>query len=306
MYFQNTFFYFWYSKQLEIVNIQFLTRHGYNHYSNNQLSLYKQWFNWQLMLSYPQYLNLKWKRGNTVRTNPFSQGVDGTQMYINNGKIYVKNTNYDRQDIVTYNPEEDHWDLHREAPRDLNSFAMAVMNGQLVLAGGFLQQKYSRSNQYVQPQGNVALWNETSQTWEYPYPPMPTARKSAWLIHYLHYLIVVGGVDCAEKYTTNVEILDTSRSQWYNAEPLPEPCVLQQSTRILDTIYFLGSSSSMPVFQKPSSPSHLFRASISTLVSAATSKCEAATLTWEKLPDTPFLCAGLVAYDNSLLAIGCF
>ena len=42
------------------------------------------------------------------------------------------------------------------------------------------------------------------------------------------------------------------------------------------------------------------------LISVATSKCEAATPTWEKLPDTPFLCAGLVAYDNSLLAIGGF
>ena len=29
-----------------------------------------------------------------------------------------------------------------------------------------------------------------------------------------------GGVDRDEKNTTNVEILDTSRSQWYNAEPL--------------------------------------------------------------------------------------
>ena len=59
----------------------------------------------------------------------------------------------------------------------------------------------------------------------------------------------------------------------------------------------------MPVYLVPSSPSHFFRASISTLVSVATSKCEAATPTWEKLPDTPFLCTGLVAYDNSLLAI---
>ena len=49
---------------------------------------------------------------------------------------------------------------------------------------------------------------------------MPTTRSSAWLIHYLHYLVVVGGVDHEGKNATNVEILDTSRSQWYNAEPL--------------------------------------------------------------------------------------
>ena len=240
-----------------------------------------------------------------MKTNPFSRGVDGTQTDIFNGKIYVKNTNFDRQDIVTYNPEEDQWDFHCKGPYELNNFAIATMNGQLILAGGIEAQRYSRSST-TNTQDRVAIWNETSQTWEYPYPPMPTARGSAWLIHYLHYLVVVGGVDRYEKNTTNVEILDTSRSQWYNAEPLPEPCRLQQSTRILDTLYFLGSSPSMPVYEEPSSPSLFFRASISTLVSIATSKCKAATPTWVKLPNTPFLCTGLVAYDNSLLAIGGF
>ena len=248
-----------------------------------------------MMFSFPQYLNLKWRRGQQS-----TQSVDGTQMDIYNGKVYVKNTNYD---IVVYNPEEDQWGLHCKAPHDLNSFAMTRMNGQLVLAGGMLVQRYSHDSTFY-TQDKVAVWNETSQTWEYPYPPMPTARSSAWLIHYRHYLIVVGGVDCEGKNTTNVEILDTSRSQWYNAEPLPEPCSLQHSAQILDTLYFLGSSPSGSVFLGPSSPSLFFRASLPTLVSVATSKCEAATPTWEKLPDISFVCSGLVVYDNSLLAIG--
>ena len=83
------------------------------------------------------------------------------------------------------------------------------MNGQLVLAGGIIAQRYSRSST-TNTQDRVAIWNETSQTWEYPYPPVPTACSSAWLIHYLHYLVVVGGVDHEGKNTTNVEILDTS------------------------------------------------------------------------------------------------
>ena len=232
-------------------------------------------------------------------------GVDGTQIDIYNGRVYVKDTNYEQQDIIAYNPEEDKWSLHCKAPHNLISFAMAMMNGQLVLAGGMLAQRYShRSTFYQYTQDKVAVWNETSQTWKYPYPPMPTARSSAWLIHYRHYLIVVGGVDLGGKNTTNVEILDTSRSQWYNAEPLPEPCHLQHSARILDTLYFLGSSPSGSVFLEPSSPSLFFRASLPTLVSLAISKREAATPTWEKLPDTPFACSGLVVYDNSLLAIG--
>ena len=33
-------------------------------------------------------------------TQQFIRGVDGTQMDIFNGKVYVKNTNHDQQDIV--------------------------------------------------------------------------------------------------------------------------------------------------------------------------------------------------------------
>ena len=53
-----------------------------------------------MMFSQPQSLNLKWKRGNTKRIPQFgSRGVDGTQMDIFDGKIYVKNTNNYQQDI---------------------------------------------------------------------------------------------------------------------------------------------------------------------------------------------------------------
>ena len=79
---------------------------------------------------------------------------------------------------------------------------MAVMNGQLVLTGGIIVQRYSRSST-TNTQDRVGIWNETSLTWEYPYPPMPTARSSAWLIYYLHYLVVLGGVDREDNQCRN-------------------------------------------------------------------------------------------------------
>ena len=119
------------------------------------------------MFSQPQSLNLKWKRGNTYTLQFSSRGVDGTQMDIFDGKLYAKNTNNYQQDIEVYNPEEDKWYLHCKGPYELISFAMAVMNGQLVLAGGIVVQRYSRSST-TNTQDRVVIWNETSQTWEYP------------------------------------------------------------------------------------------------------------------------------------------
>ena len=74
----------------------------------------------------------------------------------------MKNTNMFLQDIEVYNPEEDQWDHHCKAPCGLKSFSMAMMNGQLVLAGGTSAQRYSDScKQYTEDK--VAVWNETSQ-----------------------------------------------------------------------------------------------------------------------------------------------
>ena len=202
-----------------------------------------------------------------------------------NGRVYV---NDGRSDIEVYESEENKWYLHCKAPDKLNNFAMTILNGQLVLAGGERREhKYSKSSTVVK---EVAVWNSSLKVWEYPYPPMPKARHSALLISYLHYLIAVGGSDISRSIAS-VEILDTSRSQWHIAEPLPKRCSLKQSACVSDTLYVLGSSS------------YLYRASISTLVSLATSKHKAATPTWEMLPDIPFQYSGLVAYENSLIAI---
>ena len=207
------------------------------------------------------------------------RNVHGIQV---NGRVYVNNGT---SDIQVYESEENKWSLHCKAPNKLNNFAMTILNGQLVRAGG--------RNKYSMVVKTVAVWNSSLKDWEYPYPPMPTARYSAQLISYLHYLIVVGGSGDSEinHSIANVEILDTSRSQWHIAEPLPKPSSLKQSACVLDTLYVLGSSS------------HLFRASISMLVSRATSKRKSSTPTWEMLPDIPFQCSGLVAYENSLITI---
>lgn len=216
-------------------------------------------------------------------------------MDILDGKMYMKSFT----SIAVYDPGEDRWYTHSNTPDEQYNFALAVVNCQLVLAGGIVTSDPFSDRPYATIINKVTVWNSSVRNWEDPYPPMPTARHSAQMICYLHYLIAVGGLN-QEKHSavTNVEILDTSRSQWHIAESLPKPCYLKQSAIVVDTLYLLGSSSS------DSSPSLIFRASLPTLVSMATSKREAATPTWQTLPDIPFVCTGLLAYETSLLAIG--
>ena len=95
----------------------------------------------------------------------------------------------------------------------------------------------------------------------------------------------------------NVEILDPSRSQWFIAESLPEPCRLKQCVTIGDTLYVLGSHSF-------SGPQLIFECSVPTLISLATSESTATVPTWKTLPDTQLTFCSLVTYKNSLLAVG--
>ena len=167
---------------------------------------------------------------------------------------------------------------------------MTVINRQLTIAGGVVNHQYKN---------NVAIWNVLFHNWQYPYPSMPTGRSAAQLISYQHYLVAVGGVTYPVRQTQgspieNVEILDALRLQWYIAESPPCPCLQLQSVCVLETSYLLDPSRFSSGF---------YRASLSTLISFATSKCEASIPTWKRLPaqQKHF---GLVSYENSLLADG--
>ena len=232
-------------------------------------------------------MNLKWRKCK----NAISNVGYGGPVEILKGKLYVRSTG---AAILVYIPEEDRWGRYCCTPDEVEDFAMTVMNDQLVIAGGEVHNKVCNK---------LAVWNKTSKKWEYPYPHMPTPRRNARLISYLHYLIAVGGEIYSQsnyylikKAVMNVEILDASRLQWYIGESLPKPCSKPQSVCIVDTLYLLQDCS----------PNDFFRASLSILVFEATSKHRTGTPTWEKLPDMPFQCSGLVAYDGTLLAFDRF
>ena len=116
------------------------------------------------------------------------------------GSIYVSGKDKLQQDtVLVCNPEQStrpFWQTLPSCP--VNWFAMAVLNHQLVLVGG---------------QNKVAVWNNQSKTWDYPYPNMPTARRGAAAISYGTWLVVAGG-DIA----THRPINSSSRSSRFHQQ----------------------------------------------------------------------------------------
>ena len=201
----------------------------------------------------------------------------------------MKAEDEDSSFVMVYDTQEDKWNMLCRRSVGKKECAMVLNDGQLVLAGGDLDKT---------AQNIVAVWNVNSKRWQYPYSPMPTPRGSVLSVRHQQYLIFVGGVT-RNPYAAarNVEILDTSRSQWFIAESLPEPCRLKQCVTVGDTLYVLESRSF-------SGQQLIFECSVPTLISLATSESTATVPTWKKLPDTQLRFCSLVTYRNLLLAVG--
>lgn len=218
-------------------------------------------------------------------------------MAVLDGTVYMETEGWNNSGVVVYDSQEERWSVLCDRGEDIRECAMVLQDDQLVLAGGF------RNPHWVcNAQNMVAVWDVSSKSWQYPYPPMPTPRYNALAISCQHYMIIVGGFtysQSGECAAAVVEVLDTSRSQWYIAESLPEPCRLKQCVVIGDTLYLLGSHCSLDRDDQL-----IFECSVSTLISLATSESTATLPTWKTLPDTQLNFCSLLTYKDSLLAVG--
>ncbi len=228
-----------------------------------------------------------WRRGRDLQF-----GTANACAVALSGKVYVSGGYADRDEddfiIQVYAPERDGWSRLPKCP--VIQFAMAVVNQQLVVVGGF--------NRDDRPHSAILVWDSPSQQWTSPYPNMPTARGSAAAVGYQHFLVVAGGEGGVSTLTT-VEILNTSTKRWYAAAPLPVGCSGLTPALVGDTLYLLGGVSGRSSFNK-----QLFSNSLPALVSHATSTpCIAPPRTWE-VTDTELTGSTAVSFHNSLLAVG--
>ena len=213
-------------------------------------------------------------------------------MAVLNGTIHAQTEGENTTCVVVYDRQEEQWSMLCDRGERIRECAMVLQDNQLMLAGG-------RSKVYPIIENMVAVWDVSSKSWQYPYPPMPTPRCSALAISCQHYLIILGGFTGGERSVRSaaVEVLDTSRSQWYIAESLPKPCNLKQCVVVGDTLYLLGS--------RPGLYHQLiFECSVHTLISLATSESTATLPTWKTLPATQLNFCCLLTYKDSLFAVG--
>lgn len=137
----------------------------------------------------------------------------------------------ERQTVLVYDLQHDIWITLPQYK--CTRFGLAAVNDQLVLIGGLDTSTHESI-------ADLGVWNEQSQKWENPFPPMPTARRSPLAVtHNNRWLVVVGGESEFDAVSI-VEILDTTLHQWYLGAPTPKPCYCASAVTVGNTLHALG------------------------------------------------------------------
>ena len=220
-----------------------------------------------------------------------------------NGKVYIGGRvaslsyNADRS-VMVYDCQVGEWSTL--LPYECIYFAMAAVNDQIVLIGG-----YDVVNSDGGIAAQVVMWDGE---WTKPFAPMPTARCSPSAITYVKWLVVVGGrLEDVDTKLSNVEILDTTLNQWYHCTPLPQPCSsISLTATVGNMCYALGGFTTDHEGSRKA-----FGVCLDELISLAISKStsehthtKATPSPWKSLPDTPLIFSSAVCLDGALFALG--
>ena len=173
-------------------------------------------------------LQVKWTRGPDMPfgMSSYIQSVAIQDTVYVGGGLADDLTSPNNYIVMAYNTRSCKW--HQLPPYTEDSFAMVVINNQLVLVGG--------EDSKGQSTNLLGMWDTGTQQWTRPYAPMPTARSYPSEVVYKQWLIVAGGGTGGHRLST-VEVLDVASNQWYSAPSTPTPCSSMKSTILGDMWY---------------------------------------------------------------------
>ena len=227
-------------------------------------------------------MNIKWVEG-----TPAPVGRVGHTAVWLNGLVYVGGASESRHMTKTvpsytidcYDPVRNLWGSHIESP--YSYFAMTVLNGNLLIAGG-KDKDGKKTNQIL-----IVNAGQLKK-----YTKMLRARTLATAIGHQGMLIITGGVDDMRKALSSTDLFDSVDGQWYSCMDLPQPLFELQSVIVDNILYLLGG------YKNGLFPSKaVFTAPMDTLSQHM--------LIWNAHEDTPWCWpAPMSIHDTHLLIVG--
>jgi len=177
-------------------------------------------------------VTLKWKQGASA---PVRNGYHNAILF--EGKIYIGGGNdhgliKPSHRIHIYDPSNDCWS-HSPISVPYHWFAMAILNNQLVIAGGKDRCNHVTSTIFLLDNSNQLKC----------YTKMNTPRCLATAVGHQQNLLVVGGKGNTHQLLASTELFDSVSRQWHVTSDLPSPHCSLQAVTTSNTIYLLGGGS---------------------------------------------------------------
>ena len=211
-----------------------------------------------------------------------SSVVDGNMAYFNSCWS---------SDVYSYNSEKQTWSALPQCPPRFSS--LAIVNGLLTTIGGKLGRNIT--NQLFSLTGE--------RKWVEHFPPMPTKRYGAAVVHMCSgkCLVAAGGVGEQTSYPRTVEVMDTETLQWSTASSLPFALRCASATICQDHIYLLG-------FDTINEPQSVLACSMADLLQSCRSQSLGTSLNlqavWHRVANLPVRNSSCATLCGQLLAVG--
>lgn len=239
-------------------------------------------------------------------------------------KIFVASQGEELSQIFQYHTDKCEWSVVPHTPREMWSFSLGQLSGQLLTVGGYrnMRGKPTVGN-------NVYSFNDESRKWK-ELSPLPTARASACVISTSSAVIVAGGyilhaqelerlgkisrtegLDSdtdddsddereAGMFSAAVEVYSAETTQWSVADSLPSPSYRTSGVVVADTCYLMAM-----IFEERGR-SIVLHAPVASLIrkavprtkkskSARASQSDSSATVWKHLGILPFGVIGFTA-----------
>ena len=243
----------------------------------------------QTQLLHPQS-KLQWKRCADMPVKKFRAHAVaiGNKIYLGGGFSMAET---DLTAILMYNTVEDEWT--RLPNHCVVFFSLCQFEGELLTVGGWSGGL---------PTNKVYRYIKGDKKWAESLKPMPTARLYLAVLTTASAIVVCGGLVAGENggpmATATVEVYSSTTSQWYTADPLPQPCAEVSSVTISGCSFLLGG---LNTDHEPIRSS--FCVDMATLIGRA-NIIHRGTTSWKTLPDTPLAGTTAASLSGRLLAVG--
>ena len=212
------------------------------------------------------------------------------------GKCYL----YDGRQVLVFTPENEsgHW-TRLQMPGEQRKSTLATVNGRLVAVGGVRLVKSGKDTKTVDS-NDIAVWEESSSSWTYPYPPMPHECHDSAAVGFKHYLVVIGGRRVVVSSLSEVMILDTNTKQWYSTETgMPYYNWHGKPVVIGDTLYLI-----LHFVEEVSMSKKVIKVSLHDFISQVINGCKDVKSLWKELRNIPFYGSTPCAVGNMLAIVG--